>query len=127
MASTTREQPGKAPTQPAIAFAEMAVRGATQMYGLQMSAIRALTETHARTAAAFGFPDWTEWLRNGSEESLRQAAVSTAEQVIATARRTNEAITRLGGNFNELFKAQTGVATQQWQKVIEQFGAQTTE
>src|SRR5215213_7092948 len=105
MASTTREQPGKAPTQPAIALAEMAVRGVTQIYGLQMSAIRALTETHARSAAAFGFPDWTEWLRNGSEESLRQAAVSTAEQVIATARRTNEAITRLGGNFNELFKA----------------------
>jgi hypothetical protein len=127
MASTTREQPVKGPTQPAIALAEMAVRSATQIYGLQMSAIRALTETHARTAAAFGLPDWTEWLRNGSEESLRQAAIGTAEQVIATARRTSEAITRLGGNVNELFKAQTGAATQQCQKVIEQFGAQTTE
>src|SRR5215218_7984623 len=105
MASTTREQANRGPVQPAFALTELAVRGATQFYGLQMSALRALSETHARTAAAFGFPDWTEWLRNGSEESLRQAAVSTTEQVIATARRTSEAISRLGGNFNELFKA----------------------
>src|SRR6476619_5047252 len=79
MAATTREQPGRGSNQPAFALAEMAVRGATQMVGLQMSAIRALSETHARTAAAFGLPDWTGWLRNGSEESLRQAALSTTE------------------------------------------------
>jgi hypothetical protein len=127
MAATTREQPGRGSIQPAFALAEMAVRGATQMVGLQMSAIRALSETHARTAAAFGLPDWTGWLRNGSEESLRQAALSTTEQVLETSRRTGEAITRLGGNFSELVSAQTGAAAQQWQKVIEQLGAQATE
>jgi len=105
----------------------MAVRGATQMVGLQMSAIRALSETHARTAAAFGLPDWTGWLRNGSEERLRQAALSTTEQVIETSRRTGEAITRLSGNFSELVSAQTGAAAQQWQRVIEQRGAQATD
>jgi hypothetical protein len=127
MASTTREYPNRSSVQPALAFAEMAVRGATQLYGLQMTAIRALSETHARTAAAFGLPDWTDWLRNGTEESLRQAAVSTTEQVLETSRRTGEAITRLGGNFNELIRAQSGAAAQQWQKVIEQIGAQATE
>jgi hypothetical protein len=127
MVSTTRERPGREPVQPAFALTEMAVRGATQIYCLQMSALRALSETHARTAAAFGFPDWTEWLRNGSEESLRQAAISTTQQVMETSRRTGEAVNRLGANLRELLQAQTGAAAQQWQRVIEQFGAQTTE
>jgi len=127
MVSTTREQVGRGPVQPAFALTELAVRGATQLYGLQMSALRALSETHARTAAAFGFPDWTEWLRNGSEENLRLAAISTTQQVMETSRRTGEAVTRLGENLRELLQAQTGAGAQQWQKVIEQFGTQTTE
>ena len=127
MASTTREQPGRGPVQPTFALAEMAVRSAAQMYALQMSALRTLSETHARTAAAFGLPDWTEWLTNGNEEALRQAAVSTTEQVLETSRRTSEAMARLSGNLRELVRAQTGAASQQWQKVIEQFGAQTAE
>ena len=105
----------------------MAIRGASQMYGLQMSAIRAMSETHARTAAAFGFPDWTEWFRNGSEEGIREAVNGTAEQVLSTSRRTAEAVSRLGENVNELLRVQTGAATQQWQKVIEQFGTQAAE
>ena len=127
MVSTTRGQAGRGPVQPAYALTEMAVRGATQLYGLQMSTLRALSEAHARTAAAFGFPDWTEWLRNGSEESLRQATISTTQQVMETSRRTGDAVTRLGTNLRELLHAQTGAAAQQWQKAIEQFGAQTTE
>jgi len=127
MASTTREQAGRGPVQPAFALTEMTVQGATRLYDLQMSALRALSETHARTAAAFGFPDWTEWLRNGSEESLRQATISSTQQVMETSRRAGEAMTSLGSNLRELLQAQTGAAAQQWQKVIEQFGAQTTE
>jgi len=117
MVSTTREQVGRGPVQPAFALTELAVRGATQLYGLQMSALRALSETHARTAAAFGFPDWTEWLRNGSEENLRLAAISTTQQVMETSRRTGEAVTRLGENLRELLQAQTGAGAQQWRKV----------
>ena len=126
MASNTREQSPRDSIQPAIALAEMAVRSASQMYDLQMSAIRALSETHVRTATAFGLPDWTAWFASGSEEGLRQAAIGTTEQVLSTSRRTSEAISRLGENLNELLRAQTGAATQQWQKVVEQFGAQAT-
>ena len=39
MVSTTREQVGRGPVQPAFALTELAVRGATQLYGLQMSAL----------------------------------------------------------------------------------------
>ena len=104
MASNTREQSPRGSIQPAIALAEMAVRSASQMYDLQMSAIRALSETHVRTATAFGLPDWTAWFASGSEEGLRQAAIGTTEQVLSTSRRTSEAISRLGENLNELLR-----------------------
>jgi len=129
MALNASSRAAKAPVNPPLsfAFAEMAIRGATQLYDLQMNTLRALSETHAQTATAFGIPNWAEWFRNGSEESLRQAVRDAAEQVLANSRRTAEAVSQLQGQFRELMTAQGGAATQQWQKVVEQLGTQMAQ
>src|SRR5690349_4273892 len=120
---------GTAATTPRIPFAlaEMTIRGATQLYELQMNALRAFTETHARTATAFGLPSWTDWFQNGSEEALRQAVRDAAEQVLDTSRGTADALGQLQAQLRELFNAQSGAAGQQWQKFVEQLGLQVTQ
>ena len=129
MTPNTPTRTAKAITTPPLSFsfAEMAIRGANQFYKLQMNTMRALSETNARTASAFGIPNWSEWFQNGSEESLRQAIRDASEQVIATSRRTAEAVSQLQGQMHELMTAQSGAVTQQWQKVIEQVGTQMAQ
>ena len=127
--TTTQTRAANALTQPPLSFsfAEMAIRGANQLYELQMNTLRAMSETQSQTTQAFGMPSWNEWFRNGSEESLRQAMRDAAEQVISTSRRTAEAVSQLQDQMRELMTAQSGAATQQWQKVIQQFGTQVAQ
>jgi len=129
MASTTQTRGDRATTTPPapFAFAEMAIRSATQMYALQMSTLRALSETQARAANAWGLPGAGAWFLNGSEEAVGRATLDTAEQVISTFRRTAESVTQLQDHVRELLTAQSGAANQQWQKLIERMGVQVAQ
>ena len=129
MASTTQTRDERATaTSPApFAFAEMAIRGATQMFALQMSTLRALADTQARAASAWGLPAVAPWFLNGSEEGVGRATLDTAEQVISTFRRTAESVTELQDHVRELLTAQSGAANQQWQKLIERMGVQMAQ
>ena len=129
MTPSTSTRATKALTTPPLSFsfAEMALRGATQLYDLQMNTLRALSETQSQTSQAFGMPNWADWFQNGSEESLRQTMRDAAEQVIETSRRTAEAVSQLQDQMRELMTAQSGAATQQWQKVIQQLGTQMAQ
>src|SRR4029453_11642679 len=120
-----RAAPTNSPTT--FAFADMAMRSATQMLALQMNTMRALSETQARAAAAWGVPSVGDWFFNGSEQSVGQAALDMAEQVISTFRRTAESVTQLQGHMRELMAAQSGAANQQWQKLIERMGVQAAQ
>ena len=130
MATTlqTRSQRAGPATSPSpFAFAEMAMRSATQMLALQMNTLRALSETQARAAAAWGMPSVGDWMLNGSEQGVGQAAIDMAEQVISTFRRTAESVTQLQGHVRELLATQSGAANQQWQKLIERMGVQAAQ
>ena len=129
MALNTPTRTARTLTTPPLSFsfAEMAIRGANQLYELQMNTMRALSESQAQTANVFGLPNWSEWFQNGSEESLRQTLREATEQVIETSRRTAEAVSQLQGQMRELMTAQSGAATQQWQKVVEQLGTQVAQ
>jgi len=129
MATHTQTRASRATTpQPApFAFAEMAVRGATQMYALQLGALRAFSETQARAASAWGLPAIGAWFLNGSEQGVGQATIDTAEQVISTFRRMADSVTQLQGNVSELLTAQHGAANQQWQRLIERMGVQVAQ
>ncbi|HUP05833.1 MAG TPA: hypothetical protein VMU47_01700 [Caldimonas sp.] len=127
MASTTQTRDERATSPAPFAFAEMAIRGATQMFALQMSTLRALSETQARAASAWGLPAVGAWFLNGSEEGVGRATLDTADQVISTFRRTAESVTELQDHVRELLTAQSGAANQQWQKLIERMGVQMAQ
>ena len=110
-----------------FAFAEMAMRTATQMMAVQVNTFRALAETQARAAAAWGLPSAGDWLFNGSEQSVGQATLDTADQVISTFRRTAESVSQLQGHVRQLLAAQSGAANQQWQKLVERMGVQAAQ
>lgn len=124
----TRPQTATAKNSPAsFAFAEMAMRSATQMMALQMNTLRALAETQSRAAAAWGLPALGGWVFNGSEQSVGDVTLDTAEQIISTFRRTAESVTQLQDHMRELLAAQSGAANQQWQKLIERMGVQAAQ
>jgi len=89
--------------------------------------VRALSETQARAANAWGLPGAGAWFLNGSEEAVGRATLDTAEQVISTFRRTAESVTQLQDHVRELLTAQSGAANQQWQKLIERMGVQVAQ
>jgi len=128
MATTTRANRPVASNSPnPFAFAEMAMRSATQVLALQMNTLRALSETQARAAAAWGLPSYADWFVNGSEQGVGQATIDTAEQFMSTFRRTAEAVTQLQDHVRELIATQSGAANQQWQKLIERLGVQAAQ
>jgi len=129
MASTTQTRTNGATTiRPApFAFAELAIRGATQMYAWQMSTLRALSETQARAATAWGLPAVGDWFLNGSEEGVGRATLDTAEQVLSNFRRVADSVTELQDHVRELLTAQSGAANQQWQKLIGRSGQQMVQ
>jgi len=123
----TRASRATTPQPAPFAFAEMALRSATQLYALQMSTLRAFSETQARAASAWGLPGVGDWFLNGSEEGVGRATLDTAEQVISTFRRTAESMTQLQGHVREFLMAQSGAANQQWQRLIERTGRQMAQ
>jgi hypothetical protein len=129
MASNTQTRASRATTsQPMpFAFAEMAMRSAAEMYALQMSTVRAFAETQARAASAWGLPNVSAWFLNGSEESVGQATLESAGQIMSTLRRTAESVAQLQSNVRELLTAQSGAANQELQKFVERMGLQVAE
>jgi ElaB/YqjD/DUF883 family membrane-anchored ribosome-binding protein len=108
-------------------FAEMALRGASQILDMQMTSVRTLLQTQARAAAVFGFPDCSGVFENGSGEQLRQVLSKSTEQLVNTTHRASEAAAELGRQVGQVVQAQASTAAQAWQDGLEQLGAQTDE
>src|SRR4051812_35512824 len=53
-------------------LAEIGLRGVAQAVDMQYSALRALWETRARAAAAFGYPDYAGAFAGNDEDRVRQ-------------------------------------------------------
>ena len=115
-----------APSQFPHALTEMALRGANQMLDMQMTTLRTLMETQARTAAAFGFPDCSDLFRgNGADQRLRQALSSGTEQLVGTTQRTGDAVKEIQRSVGQIVETQASTAAEHWQQGLEQLGAQT--
>jgi hypothetical protein len=107
-------------------FGDVALRGARYVVDLQMSAARVLLRTQARTAAAFGWPDWSDVFENVDGNSHAVGA-STSEQLLNTAQRTIETAAELQREVGRIVTTQSSVAADNWRRGIEELGSQAQE
>jgi len=110
------------PTQ----FTALSLRAASQVVDMQLATTRVLMQTQARTAAAFGLPDWSAWFETADERARRLFSTG-AEQLLSTTQRANEAAQELQREMSRLWQTQTVQAADQWQRGVEQLGAQAQE
>lgn len=125
MPQENRASSSDASFQP-VHLTAMALRSAGQLYDLNMSATRVLLQTQARAAAAFGLPDWSP-LFESADERVRHVFSTGAEQVLNTARRTNEAVNELQRQVGRVIETQTTQAAESWQRGLEELGSQASE
>jgi hypothetical protein len=109
-----------------VHFASIALRGVGQVVDMQMTAARVLLQTQARAAAAFGWPDCSD-LFDSADERARHVFSTSAEKVLETAQRANEAVTELQRQVGRVVETQAAAATEQWQRGIEELGSQTQQ
>jgi hypothetical protein len=108
-------------------LAEMSLRGAAQVVDMQYTALRALWETRARAAAAFGYPDYAAAFAGNGEDRVRQVLQTTTEQLIDASQQMSEATAKIQAQARRIFESQAEAAAENWQQTVEQFGARTAE
>jgi hypothetical protein len=127
MAQSNPAQQGAQEFRPyPVHAAAIALRGVGQVYDLQLSATRVLLRTQARAAAAFGWPDLSHMFED-VDQRARHAFETSAEQLLGTAQRANEAAAELQRQVTRVVETQTTTAAENWQRGLEEFGAQAEE
>jgi len=108
-------------------LAEISLRGAAQMVDMQYTALRALWEGRARTAAAFGYPDYAGAFAGNDEDRVRQVLQATTEQLVDASQQMSEATAQIQAHVRRIFESQAQAAAENWQQAIEQWGARAAE
>jgi hypothetical protein len=73
----------------AINIADIALRGTAVLFSIQLDAVRSLFEIQARSAAAFGVPDYSGLFRSTDGGATRLLAIST-DQMLRSRRQIND-------------------------------------
>lgn len=105
---------------------ELALRGAEQLYDINVSTARVFLQAQANTAAAFGMPDFSP-LFDLATDQTRQIWSAGAERVLDAAQRAADTALELQRSAGQLFEAQTAQAADNLQRGVEEFNAQATE
>jgi hypothetical protein len=97
-------------TQTPTSLASATIRGTAAMMDIQIGMARQLMSLHARGAAAFGVPDYTEAM-NASIDCTRLLLNSTTEQMLNTSRRLTETMTDVQQQLAHVFEQQARTLT----------------
>lgn len=116
------------PMQDPQHMAAAMMHGASQMFDMQVTAMRALLKTQASAAAALGFPDYSGVFDgNGTEQQIRQAIAGGAEQWLRTGQQVREAFNDMRLQFVQLAQSQAANAAQTWQQGMQELSSQTED
>lgn len=109
-----------------IQVTELALRGAEQLYDMNVSTARVFVQAQANTAAAFGVPDWSP-LFDLATDQTRQILTAGTDQMLDAAQRASEVATELQRNAGQLLESQTAQAAQHLQRGMQEFNTQASE
>jgi hypothetical protein len=116
---------GQSRTTP-VHLTALALRSIGRVYDMNLSAARVMLQTQARVASAIGLPDWSG-LFNVVDERARHVFSSSAEQLLDTTQRANEAATELQREVGRVAETQAATVAQTLQQGFEELGQQANE
>src|SRR4051812_44855184 len=91
-------------------LAEIFLQGAVRMVDIQTTAARVLLQTHGRSAAMFGAPDWTPAVSRHGEHFTQLLSVG-AEETLKIMRQANETVSEIQQQFGQYIQQQTAQVT----------------
>jgi gas vesicle protein len=109
-----------------VNFAELTLRGTAVMFDIQLSALRGLLQLQARSAAAFGAPDYSDLLRF-TDSSAKRLLTTGTEQVLNSVRQASDTITEVQRQFARLVEQGTMQITEEVRQGIEELNQRTQE
>src|SRR5262245_2488242 len=87
-------------------LAEIFLQGAVRLVDSQTTAARVLLQTHGRSAALFGAPDWTPTVTRQGEQ-LTQLISAGAEETLKIMRQANDTVSEMQQQLGQLMQDQT--------------------
>ena len=110
----------------ALNLAELAIRGTSVLLDIQLAALRNAWQLQARSAAAFGVPDYSDFLRQ-AESGTQNLMSASAEQMLASARQASHAIDELRDQFGQIVEQGTLQLSDEIRHGIEEIGQRASE
>jgi hypothetical protein len=110
----------------ALNLAELAIRGTSVLLDIQLAALRNAWQLQARSAAAFGVPDYSDFLRQ-AESGTQNLMSASAEQMLASARQASHAIDELRDQFGQIVEQGTMQLSDEIRHGIEEMGQRAAE
>ena len=107
-------------------IAELAIRGTSVMFDIQMSALRSIWHIQARSAAALGAPDCSD-LVHFADTGTKRLISTIAEQLLTSAHQAREAITEMQTQFGRIVEQGTMQLTEEIRDGIEELSQRTQE
>jgi hypothetical protein len=110
----------------AINMADIALRGTAVLFSIQLDAVRSLFEIQARSAAAFGVPDYSGLFRSTDGGASRLLAIGT-DQMLSSARQANETISEMQRQFGRLIERRSQELSEEMRQSIEELNQRARE
>jgi hypothetical protein len=104
----------------------IALRSLGQVVDINLATTRALLQAQARTASAFGWPDWSN-LFDQVDERTRHVFSTGAEQLVQAAQRANDAAMELQQQVGRVVQSQAATIAENLQHSLQEIGEQTGE
>ena len=107
-------------------LAEIFFQGAVRLVDIQTTAARVLLQTHGRSAAMFGAPDWTPAVTRQGEQ-FKQLISAGTEETLKIMRQANETVSEMQQQFGQLLQQQTAQVADEMRNGVEEVGRRTEE
>jgi hypothetical protein len=107
-----------------INLAETAIRGTAAMMEMQIGVARHMIDAQAKSATAFGVPDYSEVL-NAAAEGQRRLVNMTTDQMLNTTQRIAQTMIDLHHQFARLMEQQSRTLTDEMCRGINRLGEDT--
>lgn len=111
---------------PHVSVTAVALRSMGQLYDINLAATRTVLQAQARTAAAFGWPDYSD-LFSVADDRIKRVFSTGTEQLLETAQHAQETLGEVQRQVGRLVECQTVNLAENWQRGIEELGTQTEQ
>ena len=109
-----------------INFAAVMIRGVGSLYDLQVEAARLVLQSQARTAAAFGLPDYSGLFGIDDERAKHLISAGT-DYLLNSAQQAKQTISEVHHHVGRLVEQETINIAESWRYGIQELNQQTEE